>query len=254
MWCYINPTMTGNERTAPGFGVYWWHHHGAVVVVPEGVLDAVTYGRLRATLVKVAVDDPRAVIVDVDRLRVNRPGALALFPAVGNELMMWPGLPLLLVASEKSSRRTLAGYHMRRYLPVHDSVDAAVAAIGEPPPRRIARIALPNGNACLGLARAFTRQCCHRWELFDDRTIDAVWVANELVENTVKHTYGAADLRVELRNDMLTVAAYDEDPAMPWLIGSDKGVVHGLSVVERLSRVWGSSPTPDGGKVVWAVL
>jgi hypothetical protein len=245
-----------DERTVePGFGVYWWHHLGAVVVVPEGQLDAVSYGRLRSAMMKVAVDEPRAVIVDVDGLSVDRTSALALFPAVGTELSTWPGLPLLLVASEETSMRMLAEYRMPRFLPVLHSIDAAVAAIGSPPPRQVARIALPNGYACLRLARAFVRRCCYRWRLFDDRTVDAIWIANELLENTVKHTFGAANLRVELRNDRLTVAVYDDDPMLPWLIeDAGDGVVHGLSVVEHLSRVWGSSPTPGGGKVVWAVL
>ena len=235
--------------------MYWWHHLGAAVVVPEGQLDAVTYSRLRAAMMKVAVDEPRAVIVDVDGLSVDRTAALALFPAVGTELSTWPGLPLLLVASEETSMRMLAEYRMPRFLPVLHSIDAAVAMIGRPPPRQVARIALPNGYACLRLARAFVRRCCYRWRLFDDRTVDAIWIANELVENTVKHTFGPANLRVELRDNRLTVAVYDDNPTLPWLIEhADDRIVHGLSVVECLSRVWGSSPTPGGGKVVWAVL
>jgi hypothetical protein len=237
-----------------GFGVYWWHHHGAAVVVPEGVLDAVSYGRLRTALMKAAADDPRAVIVDVDALKVDRSAVLALFPAVGNEISTWPGLPLLLVASEEASLRMLAEFRMARFLPVHPDVDAAVAAIGRPPPRQVARIALPNGAVSLRLARAFVRRCCYRWRIYDDRTIDAIWVANELVENTVKHTFGPANLRVELRRNMLTIAVYDDDPTPPWLIEQEGEIVHGLGVVARLSRSWNTSPTPTGGKVVWAVL
>lgn len=237
------------------FTVYWWHHLDTAVVVPEGVLDAVSYGRLRGALLRVASGEPRAVIVELDGLRVDRTATLALFPAVGSEIATWPGLPLLLVARNYTALRMLAEYQMPRFLPVHRSVDAAVAAIGDPPPRRLARHTLPNGFACLQQARAFVRKCCYRWEIFGDRAVDAIWVANELVENTVKHTYGPPTLRVELRRTLLTVAVYDDDPSLPGLPEpAPAPVVHGLAVVARLCRTWGSTSTGAGGKVVWAAL
>jgi hypothetical protein len=239
----------------PEFNVYWWRHCGAVVVVPEGLLDALTYGRLRDTMVKAAADEPRAVIVEVDRLRLDSTAVLALFPAVGQELARWPGLPLLLVATDEPGLRMLTTYRMGRLLPVHRSVGAAVAAIGAPPPRRVERRTMPNGRACLPLSRAFVRQCCRRWRITGDRVVDAVWVANELVENTVKHTYGPPTVRVELRRNLLSIAVYDDDPALPAPRECPPTrVPHGLAVVARLCRAWGSTPTQAGGTVVWAAL
>jgi hypothetical protein len=225
------------------------------VVVAEGLLDAVSYSRLRTALVKAAADEPRAVIVDVDRLRVESQASLALFPAVATELATWPGLPLLLVATGEAGRLMLNDYRMPRLVPVYDDLDAAVDAIGDTPPRQVARLMLPNSRAGPRLARAFVRRNCYRWRVYDDRAIDAIWVANELVENAVKHTYSAATVRVELRRGLLTVAVYDDDPAEPWLTERTQArVVHGLTVVARLCRSWGTTPTPAGGKVVWAVL
>jgi hypothetical protein len=220
--------------------------------VPQGLLDASSYGRLRAALVKVAADEPRAVLVDVDALRVTNPVALALFPSVGTELATWPGLPLLLVATREEIRRGLAAYDMTRHLPVHSGLDAAVAAIGEPGPRELARIVLPAGTAGLRPARAFLRTQCHRWQVTGDRAIDAVLVVNELVENAIRHARGAPALRVELRGDLLTIAVYDGDPERTRLL--ETVGVHGLTTVIRLCHTWGSTATPTGGKVVWAAL
>jgi hypothetical protein len=232
--------------------VYWWHHFGAVVVVPDGPLDVRTYARLRDAMVKAAADAPRAVIVEFDRLRVDTTAVLTVFPAAATELATWPRVPLLLVAVDEANRKVLADYRMSRYVAVHRSIDSALAAIGDPPPRQVARVDLPNGTACFHLARTFVREHCQRWDITDERTMDAVCVANSLVENTIKHTYGPPTVRVELRRDVLTVAVYDDDPAPPR--PASGLVVSGLALIARLSRTWGSSPTQSGGKVVWAVL
>lgn len=234
------------------FSVSLWHHHGAAVVVPQGLLDARSYARLRTTLVKVAAEEPRAVLVDLDKMRVESSVALALFPAVRTELATWPGLPLLLVATLTEIRRVLAAYHMARYLPVHTGLDAAVAAISDPAHRELARLTLPIGTAGLAPARAFVRAHCHRWHVKGDRATDAILVVNELVENAIKHAHGAPALRLESRADTLTIAVYDGEPDRPRLLGSVG--VHGLTTVSRLCRSWGSTVTPTGGKVVWAAL
>jgi hypothetical protein len=241
---------------AEEFSVYWWHHVGAAVVVAEGLLDSGSYGRLRDAVVKAAADIPRAVIVDIDRLGVRNPVGLALFPAVLSDLTLWPGVPLLLVAGNDANHHILTEYRMARYVPVHRSLDAAVAAIDDPPPRRVARFELPNGAACHHLAREFVAEWCERWDVTGGRTDDAVQVATELVENTIKHTYGPPTIRIELRRGLLTVAVYDEDPAPPHRIGPDRdpSAERGMAVVANLSRTWGSTPTAAGGKVVWVVL
>lgn len=237
--------------------VYWWRHVGAVVVVAEGVLDAASYGRLRDAVVKAAADAPRAVIVDVDRLGAHDASALALFPAVMADIALWPGVPLLIIAANGANHRMLVKYRMSRYVPVHRSLEDAMAAIADPPPRRVARAELPNGRLSNRMAHDFVSEWCRRWEVTGDRTADAVQVVKELVDNTMKHTFGPPTIRVELRRDILTVAVYDDDPAPPRPIEPDPALPdaeHGLAVIADLCRVWGSTPTQSGGKVVWVVL
>jgi len=238
--------------------VYWWRHAGATVVVAEGALDPVSYGDLRVAVVKAAAELPRAVIVDLDRTGVAHPTALALFPAVASEIAVWPGVPLLIAVANEANHRILADYRMRQYLPVHRSIEEAMDCIADPPPRRVARTELPNGAASFDRAREFVTEWCGRWQVTTERTTDVLRVALELVDNTIKHTYGPPTVRVELRRGMLTIAVYDGDPEPVHLIepGTDPvtGVEHGLTAIARLSRAWGSTGTQSGGKVVWAVL
>jgi anti-anti-sigma factor len=226
---------------------------GAAVVEPHGVLDAESYGGLRNALVKTAIDEPRAVIVDLDELAVPDSTALSLFSSVSSQIAQWPGVPLLVVATRPEQQGLLSGYRLARYVPVYPSVMAAVGAIDDPPPRRIARRRLPNSLTSAALARRFVLDVCSDWPVAV-RTQDAVMIANELVENTLLHTYCAPSLRLELRRGLLTIAVYDDDPAMAHLSGPDSELHRGLLVVAELSRAWGSSLTPSGGKVVWAVL
>jgi hypothetical protein len=237
------------------FAVTRWELAGAAVVEPRGVLDAGTYRELRDILVKAAVDEPRAVIVDLDGLEAPDQSSYALFSSVSEQVARWPGVPLLLVAGTARQRDRLAGYRMARYVAVHPSVAAAVAAIGAPPPRRLARRRLPNAMTSASLAREFVRAVCEQWSV-GPGTEDAVAIVNELVENTLLHTYCVPSVRLELRRGMLSVAVYDDDPAPARLREPDPRDRHGhgLTIVAAVAVVWGCSPTPAGGKVTWAVL
>lgn len=238
--------------------VYRWHDVGALVVAVEGTLDAASYGGLRDALLKAAADAPSAVIVDMERLDVGSPVALALFPSVASKIAAWPGIPLILAVADDAKRRMLAEYRMRRYVPVHRNVEDAVTAIGDPPPRRVARADLPYGSGCLASTRAFVTEWCERWQVPDWRAADALRIATALVDNTVKYTQGASAIRIELRRGMLTVAVYDGNPRPARQIepGTDPatGTEHGLATITHLCRTWGNAPTYSGGKVVWVVL
>ncbi|GAB1516039.1 ATP-binding protein [Actinophytocola sp. KF-1] len=210
-----------------------------VVLTPTGTLDAGSGDALRDRVLASAADEPRAVLVDVTELEL--PARTTLFGEVADQLAHWPGVPLLVV----DPRGRLPG--------AHRTVRAAIASVGEPPPRRVAHRVLP-GNTSGGRAgRAFVRDCCRRWHIEDDRADDAVWVANELIENTIRHTPYAPAVRVELRHGELTVAVRDDDPHRP-RPNPDQRPLHGLAAVHKLATTWGTVPLESGGKVVWAAL
>lgn len=227
---------------------------GAVVLEPHGVLDAASYGELRGVLVKAGIEEPRAVIVDLDDLVVPDGSALALFTSVSGQLAQWPGVPMLLTTGHDADRARVVQLRLARFVSVHSSVAAAAAAIDDPPPRRIARRKLPNSLASAALARRFVLDVCSAWHA-SAHTAEAVVIANELVENTLLHTYSAPSIRLELRRGLLSVAVYDDDPHRATLVETTMPVHRrGLVLVAQLAYVWGCSPTPHGGKVVWAVL
>lgn len=224
---------------------------GATVVAPRGVLDLVGYARLRDTLLKVGLDEPAAVVVDLNRLTLPD-SSVALFTAVAEQLDRWPGVPLLVAARGSAKRAALARCGLPLFVPVHASVEAAVAAVGDPPVRRIARHTLPNSLHAGGVARRFVHETCDEWRVGGAEK--AALVATEFVENTVVHTYCAPSMRLELRRGLLTVAVYDDDPTSPRDRGGQPDTGRGLWIVATLAAAWGSAPTATGGKVVWAVV
>jgi anti-sigma regulatory factor (Ser/Thr protein kinase) len=227
----------------------------AVLIAPSGVLELSTYGQLRDALLKSALEIPKAVIVDVGSLFVPTDATLAVFSSVWMQVSEWPGVPIVLVASRELDRRRLERSAITRFIPLYPSLIEALRAIGEPPPRRRSLLELPYDPASAGLARRFVEMTCVRWGC-TDLLVDAALVANELVENAVRHAHSEARIRLELREGLLTVAVYDDDPMPVQLVEPDLAeAVHlGLLLVAQLSSTWNCAPTLTGGKVVWAVL
>ncbi|MGH3994047.1 MAG: ATP-binding protein, partial [Pseudonocardiaceae bacterium] len=183
-------------------------HRCATLVQPIGVLDISTYAQLRDALLKAVTDEPSAVIVDLDELTVPSTYSLTVFSTVWMRVVEWPGVPLLLVAEEPVRRAELMGSPICHFVPVHPDLEAAMSAVGYPPQRRRDRLTLPGIAVSSGLARQFVRQLCYRWDIASMADAAAA-VATELVENVVQHTASAAELRLELRQDMLSVAVSD---------------------------------------------
>lgn len=228
---------------------------GCTVVELAGRLDAQTYGELRDNLIKLTLDQPQALIVQVDDLEIASEPALTVFSAVRMRTDQWPDVPVLLVAYDRQRHQLISGSAIRRFVPVHSSVDVAIAAVTEPPPRRRRTAAfLPLPSSSYG-ARAFVQETCREWNI-RHRLEDALGIATELVENAITHAGTALEVRLELRAGYLTVAVRDEDPRPAVLRQRPSGRLqgYGLQVIAALSRAWGCSPAQDGGKVVWAVL
>jgi hypothetical protein len=232
-----------------------WLWDDTVVVAPTGLLAVPTFHQLRDHLTKIGADHPRAVVVDLGHLRIQSIAAFSLFATVHTRLAQWPGVPMLLVRGIGHSRDLLERSRIARYVPVRDSVRAAIDAIDEPPPRRVDHLRLPNELTSARLARDFARNVCMSWTV-PQLADDAALLANELVSNAVVHTRSNPKVRVELRHGLFSVAVYDEEAgsvAVPDPHGVTPGV-HGLLLVAQLAAAWGCSQTSTGGKVVWATL
>ncbi|WP_067071142.1 ATP-binding protein [Carbonactinospora thermoautotrophica] len=91
-------------------------------------------------------------------------------------------------------------------------------------------------------------------------TQDAQLVATELFTNAVRHArHHGHPITVVLgpREDALRIEVHDPDPTPPVpRLNPDPEATsgHGLLLVASLARRWGTTPTPDGGKTVFAEI
>src|ERR1039457_5678396 len=86
---------------------------------------------------------------------------------------------------------------------------------------------------------------------------DLVLIVSELASNAVLHSASRGEfftVRAELHADYVWVEA--EDLGGPWRSRQHDDRPHGLDVVEALTGPdgWGTDPTSDGCRVVWARL
>lgn len=228
----------------------------ATVLTTDGVLDSSTYLHLRDAIIKAALDEPQAVLIDVNNLDVPAPSAWAVFTSARWLVDTWPSIPIHLVCGHAERRRTIASNGVTRYVRVHATVHEALSALTNTQrPRMRARTELPASLASLRTAREFVAQRLAEWS-FDDLVALATVVVNVFVENVLQHTLDGMVLLLETDGTSVTVSVQDgsstpaarhEDP----LRGGEQ--VSGLAIVASVCRAWGSAPTPSG-KTVWAVV
>jgi anti-sigma regulatory factor (Ser/Thr protein kinase) len=129
-----------------------------------------------------------------------------------------------------------------------------------PAPVQTRRLALFGAKGVVGRCRDFTREALEDWGWFEgadeDRQAvadDVLLLVSELVANACLHAGGPEELVLDLDQRRLRVEVVDASPVRP--VPRRPGDVtqpggHGLRVVERLAREWGSQPR-GGGKAVW---
>jgi STAS domain-containing protein len=228
----------------------------ACLLTIDGVLDSSTYLQLRDAIIKAALDEPQAVLVDVDELDVPASSAWSVFTSARWHVSTWPDVPIMLVCSDAGRRGTIKRSGVTRYVPVHNTIEAATAAHGDARrPRRRVRTDLPESLVALRMARKFVAEWLAAWSQTDLIAVATV-VVNVFVENVLQHTANApvvvlesddAAVTISVRDGSSTPAARHEDPYR----GGDN--VSGLAIVASVCRAWGSAPTPSG-KTVWAVV
>ncbi|WP_156688607.1 STAS domain-containing protein [Mycobacterium sp. Marseille-P9652] len=229
----------------------------ATVLVTDGVLDSSTYRGVRDTVIKAALDEPRAVIVDVNRLSAPSSSAWTAFTSARWHVSVWPDVPIMLVSGAPQVRRAISGSGIARYVPVHPTRELALeAARGTTSQlRRRARAALPRSRASLAAARGQITDWLTTWNAAE-LIPGAATVATVFIENVLDHTHTAPVLLIENHRGAVTVAVEDGSPELPGRHeDGHRGaeIVSGLAIVAALCRSWGSTPT-SSGKTVWAVV
>jgi DNA-directed RNA polymerase specialized sigma24 family protein len=234
----------------PPIEVFTSYHAGVGVVRPVGRLDVSTQVGLRDALLKAAADNPTALIVDMDHLIISTPVLYTLFMVVSERIGEWPGIPLLLLAGDTAVLAALRSTALRRTIPIHNTLAGVLAAADLCPPYRYRRLHLPASPPSVGRARLFTTEACSAWNI-PHMLDDAVRIVAALVDNAVTHARTPIRLRLTEQNSRLRISVRDQSHPLP---GTPPRPESGLGLVDRRSTRWGSMPTPDGGKAVWALL
>ncbi|NKE60989.1 ATP-binding protein [Lentzea sp. PSKA42] len=229
---------------------------GLVVATPAGRLDLASYPSLRDGLLKHAANEPLGLVVRLGPdFEVASTAMYAVFSTVWMKISPWPDIPLVLLAESETHRHELDQSGVSRFVPTCTDLAAAIQVSQGPPPRRFRRVGLPNSPTAPLLARSAVREACALWHL-PGLADDAVLVVSELVENAVRHAHSKSSLRIELRRDGLSLAVRDDAPepatlvpALPLVPGH-----RGMELIDKICAAWGSTPSTDGGKIVWAVL
>ncbi len=245
------------DDSSPAVQIRQESHQDLAILTMEGLLDSSTYRTVRDAVIKAAIDEPRAVIVDVDGLQAPSASAWTVFTSARWHVSVWPDVPVLLVCAPPQVRRTIGTAGITRYVPVHPTREAALeAAHGQSlQVRHRARTSLARNVSSLEIARSVIAELLTRWDICEVIPVAAT-LATVFVENVLDHTQSAPVLIVERYRDTVTVAVEDNSSHLPGRhedteLGAD--IVSGLAIVAALCRVWGTSPTPSG-KTVWALI
>jgi hypothetical protein len=232
---------------------------GATVLLADGVLDSTTYLQLRDTIIKAALDEPLAVVVNTSALRVPAASAYAVLTSARWQVSRWPDVPVLVVCGHAPGRAALRRQGIDRWVPVHESLDSAVAGLGDLAHRmrrmrRRRRAELHTGAASARYARELVTEWLWDWGQ-GDKIPTAKVVTTELVMNVFAHTDSVPMLSVESRDDSITITVSDRSSTAPARIERDPDDIRmsGLQMVAALSDAWGWAPSIDG-KTVWATI
>lgn len=220
-----------------------------------GVLDDKTYVPLRDAIVKNALDEPRALIVDVTGLTVRNDPAWAVFTSARWQIAEWPDIPIGLVCAHEQGRNALRRNGISRYVPVYTTLESAfteMSAEGQRRYRRRARVSLPAKRTSIHRCRELTAQWLTAWSRTDFIHVVST-VATELVETALGDTDSDFSLRVATDGSTVSVAIQHVGMANPMRRKFLGGEVSGLDLVAATSRSWGSYATATGN-TVWAVV
>lgn len=221
-----------------------------------GVLDSRSYLGLRNSVIKAALDEPAAVLVDVTDLQVPASSAWSVFTSARWHVSTWPDIPVVLVCPRPATAAVIARNGVTRWVPVHPSVEAALGSLtGSGQLRRRASAKLPAAASSLRRARELVAGWLTDWSHPGLVPVAKV-VVDLLVDNVLQHTESEPVVMLESSGSTVTVAVSDASSQPAALREtSTRGVegVSGLSVLAALCRGWGSTPSPTG-KTVWGVI
>jgi anti-anti-sigma regulatory factor len=227
----------------------------ARVLTVGGVLDATTYLPMREAIVRVALDEPLVVVIDISGLTVREDPAWAVFTSARWQIAEWPGVPIGLVSSTEQDRNSLHRNGITRHVPLYATVESALSELSADTQhryRRRARAAIPAGRSSIRRCRELTAQWLSEWSRIDFVHVASL-VATELAEAALCATETEFVLRLETDGSTVSVVVQHVGIANPVQRNSSHDKVSGLDLVAANSRTWGTYTTLSGN-TIWAVV
>jgi anti-anti-sigma regulatory factor len=221
------------------------------VLQVSGTLDLITGDALQQAVRRMLAPQPEKLLIDVSRLELGDPLALAGLSAVVCQTAEWPNVPIVLCGADPAIAAAIAAAPECARLGWADDCDQAlVAAAAKPADQRIRVRLRPVPDACRQV-RAVVTQACGTWHQAEIASTAAL-IATELVANVVRHAHTTMEFTVALRDGRLSMAVRDGSRRLPK--PADPGLTdaggRGLRLVRDLTEAWGVMPVTDG-KVVW---
>ncbi len=229
---------------------------GYAVMRLSGVLHAATYRQARDAVIKAALDQTTAVIIDVNELDVRDEAFLGGVHQRPLAREPWPDVTIALACRDHTVRRLLTRLSITRYVPVFATVSAAASAIGSRRCRydhRARAHVAPQRSSIQG-ARVFVRDNLAQWSMTHNIPV-AITVANIFIENALSYTDDGCEVRLESTEEDVVVIAVSDTSTTPAVRRerTPGSLPAGLDVVAALCGQWGNIPTSTG-KTVWAKI
>jgi hypothetical protein len=225
----------------------------ACVLTVHGVLDETTYLPLRDSIVKAALEEPTAVVIDVTELGVRGDPPWAVFTSARWQVSEWPDTPICVVCAHDHGRNALRRNGITRYVPVYQTLQSAVTDLSVDAARRYRRrlrAELPAMKSSTSRCRELAAKWLTGWSRADFIQVVSV-VATELVETAL--TLAESPFLLRMETDGSTVGVAVQHSALAKAVHRADDKVSGLDLVAANSRAWGSY-TNATGNVVWAVV
>jgi hypothetical protein len=224
-----------------------------VVIEVAGLLGDAVRELDRAVQLALA-DGPRGVVCDLSAVVADAdPAAVDLLAAQGRHVREWPGIPVAVASPDPRVREALEAHVLGSHLIVEANLFSAVTAVLATPALNVERLRLAAHPTAPRASREFVTRTLLDWRL--GRAIPfATLVVSELVSSSSVNAGTEIDVSIAWSLGALRLTVRDHGPALAGQRPAPDLRGRGRTVVAGLSRAFGSMPTGDGGKVVWAVL
>ena len=177
----------------------------------SGVLDLVTSAALDRAVARSLSAQPRALLVDIDRMDVADPLGLRVLRSVVSRTAKWPAVPIVLCGASAAEAGAVAD--SPGITASTSCAEALESTAGEPEPRRIRVRLRPVPDACRQV-RQLVNQACSAWQR-TELAANAALVATELVANVVRHAHTTMEFTVGLRDDRMCLTVRDGSRVLP---------------------------------------